>query len=192
MTTGQNYNHPKKGSIIRVEPITSIEDIQRIKNYLADSPRNLAIFIVGINTNLRASDLTKITIGQVKDLKPMDVLTLREKKTGKVRKINLNAACIRAIQGYLDTIRAGDDEPLFDITVPSLSRLVKGWCREIGLDGNYAGHSLRKTFARIHYFEFGTKIATLMTMLNHSSPAMTLKYIGVQPEEVEAAYEREI
>jgi hypothetical protein len=60
-------NHPKKGDKIKVEPIKSEKDIRNIKKHLVDKPRDLAIFILGINTNLRASDLLKITI-EHKDL----------------------------------------------------------------------------------------------------------------------------
>jgi hypothetical protein len=50
-------NHPRKGARIKVEPFRDIQDIQNIKRLLRDRPRDLCLFIVGINTNLRASDL---------------------------------------------------------------------------------------------------------------------------------------
>ena len=54
MQKGQNFNHPEKGSQIKVEPIKLKRDIQTIKKLLADKPLDLALFTVGINTNLRA------------------------------------------------------------------------------------------------------------------------------------------
>jgi len=60
MCKGQNCNHPKKGDMIRVQPITNIKNLKAIKKLLADKPRDLALFTVGINTNLRASDLLQI------------------------------------------------------------------------------------------------------------------------------------
>ena len=77
MQKGQNYNHPKKGSSIKVDPIKSKQDIQTIKKLLADKPLDYALFVIGINTNLRASDLLRIKVGQVKDLKPNDEITLK-------------------------------------------------------------------------------------------------------------------
>lgn len=56
MQKGQNFNHPKKGSSIRVEPIKKAKDIKSIKRLLKDRPRDLCLFVTGINTNLRASD----------------------------------------------------------------------------------------------------------------------------------------
>ena len=89
MKKARNQNRPKKGDQIKVDPI---------KKLLADDPRNSALFSVGINTNLRASDLLRIRVGQVRDLKPGDEIELKEKKTGKSRRIALNKACVQAIQ----------------------------------------------------------------------------------------------
>ena len=49
----QKQNHPKQGSRIKVEPFRKLKDIQNIKKILADKPRDLALFTIGINTNLR-------------------------------------------------------------------------------------------------------------------------------------------
>ena len=54
-----------------------------MKYAIADNPRDFCLFVLGINTNLRASDLTQITVGMVKDKKAGDDLELKEKKTGK-------------------------------------------------------------------------------------------------------------
>ena len=46
-----------QGSKIKVEPIRKKKDINLIKKLLSDKPLDQALFTVGINTNLRASDL---------------------------------------------------------------------------------------------------------------------------------------
>ena len=74
MKKDENKNRPKKGSQIKVEPIRKIKHIQTIKKLLADNPRDLCLFTLGINTNLRASDLLQITTGDVRYLKPGVVL----------------------------------------------------------------------------------------------------------------------
>ena len=86
-----NPNHPKPGSQIKVDPIKMLKDIKSIKKLLKDNPRDYALFIIGCNTNLRASDLVAITAGQVRTLKAEDDLVLTEQKTGKERRITLNA-----------------------------------------------------------------------------------------------------
>lgn len=100
---GKNPNHPKKGSTIRVDPIREIRDIKSIKKLLADSPRNLCLFTLGNNTNLRASDLLRITAGQVRRCEIGDELSIKEKKTGKHRRITLNRVVVDAIHNLLDS-----------------------------------------------------------------------------------------
>ena len=95
----QARNHPAKGSTIKVEPIRERKDLNTIKKLLADKPRDLALFVLGINTNLRASDLLSLKAGQVRGVKAGGDIELREKKTGKLRRITLNQNCTSAIQG---------------------------------------------------------------------------------------------
>lgn len=88
----KNPNRPKKGDIIKAYPIRKKEHINAIKANLRNQPRNLAVFTVGINTALRASDLLRITVGQVEQLGEGGSIAIREKKTRKVRKVFLNKA----------------------------------------------------------------------------------------------------
>jgi integrase len=197
MKSGQNFNRPKKGSSIRVEPIKNLKDIKSIKRLLSDKPRDLCLFTLGINTNLRASDLLKIKIGQVKDLKPGDELTLNETKTGKHRRITLNKAVVASIQGLLNSREYNDEDPLFlgqrgTLTVPSVNRLGKQWCRAINLKGNYGSHSLRKTFGFHQRKTFGRGIPELMVVFNHSTQRQTLDYLCIQPDEIKDIYLNEL
>ncbi len=73
-------------------------------------------------------------------------------KTAKEQRITLNAAVVNAIQKLQTAADLDDNDPLFRsrkgdrLTVPSINRLVKGWCAAINLKGNYGSHTLRKTF----------------------------------------------
>lgn len=197
-------NHPLKGSSIKVEPIREGKDIKLIKRILEDRPRDFALFVVGINTNLRASDLLRIKIGDVRYLKTGEYFTLREKKTGKLRSITLNKPVYEAIRGLILSMPVvSDADYLFQsrkkkssvtgmLTVSYLNSLVKSWCKEINLRGNYGSHTLRKTFGYIHRTVFGTDIPTLMEMFNHSSQRQTLTYLCIQPREINDAYLKEI
>jgi integrase len=193
----QSNNHPAKGSMITVDPIRGLKDIAKIKDLLADNPRDLAIFILGINTNLRASDIVRITVGQIRGLQPGDALfCLKEKKTQKNRRITINQSVHDAVVRLLATMPdAKDSDWLFQsrkgggcLTVPSLNRMVKSWCAAIGLKGNFGSHSLRKTFSYQQLTHFKTPLHVVMTMLNHSSIAQTLAYAGIQPEDISTAY----
>jgi len=193
-----NPNHPKPGSQIKVDPIKNLKDIKSIKKLLKDNLRDYALFIIGCNTNLRASDLVAITAGQVRTLKAGDDLVLTEQKTGKERRITLNAVCVAAIENLLGSQALEDDDPLFksrkgtQLCVQSVHRLVKGWCNQINLKGNYGSHSLRKTWGYHQRVTFGADLPTLMTCFNHSTQRQTLKYLCVQPGELKAIYQNEI
>lgn len=192
----QAINHPQKGSTIKVEPIRDLKNIKAIKRLLSDNLRDLAIFTTGINTNLRASDILKITVGQVRHLSPEDHFTLKEKKTGKDRNITINKTVHEVIRKLLTTMPdVKDEEPIFQsrkggkaLGVPYLNSLVKQWCREINLTGNYGSHTLRKTFGYMHRVVNKTDLPTLMTMFNHSSQKQTLDYLCIQASEIRDAY----
>ena len=206
MRKGQNHNHPKKGSSITVEPIRELKDIKSIKKLLSDKPRDLCLFTLGINTNLRASDLLNITIGQVRNLLKQDgdELHIKEQKTGKPRRITLNKACIKAIHDLLQShsvdraaVVVGAGDPLFQgqrgpLTVPSVNRLVKQWCSAVNLKGNYGSHTLRKTWGYHQRKTFCVDIPTLMVCFNHSTQRQTLDYLCIQPQEIKDVYQNEL
>lgn len=191
---GGNANHPKKDSIIKVDPIKNSKDIQAIKKILKDRPRDYCLFTLGINTNLRASDLLSITYDQVVGVTVGNELVLKEKKTGKPRRITLNKAAVEAIEQLLKNAEyCGPGDFLFKgqrgiLTVPSVNRLVKSWCNEINLKGNFGSHTLRKTFGYHQRVQLNTSIPELMVMFNHSTQKQTLEYLCIQAEEIKDAY----
>jgi integrase len=197
MQKGQNYNHPPKGSTTKVDPIKSTRHIKNIKKLLSDKPLDLALFTVGINTNLRASDLLRIKVGQVRDLQPNGEIVINEQKTRKERRINLNRGCIEAIHGLLASREYSDEDYLFTgqrgrLTVPTVNAKVKSWCRALNLKGNYGSHSLRKTWGYHQRVTFKTDLPRLMVCFNHSTQRQTLDYLCIQPQEIRDVYENEL
>lgn len=196
----KNPNHPPKGSTISVEPIKSLDDINKIKSLLTNSPRDYAIFILGINTNLRASDISTISVEQARTAITLKEIFLREKKTCKTRRISLNQSVLNALISLLNTMpNTENNEPLFQsrkgktpLTVPYINNLVKNWCRKTHIKGNFGSHTLRKTFGYIQRTIYNAPLPTLMTAFNHSSQWQTLHYLCIQPEEVKALYMNEI
>lgn len=192
----RNPNHPKRGSSIKVNPITELSAIKRIKQQLANKPRDLCLFTLGINTAYRANELVSIKVGQVDYLKTQDRLDLKQSKNKKYRSITLNATAIEAIQNWLEVhpdVRP--DAPLFisaktklalnSVTVTSM---VKAWCSKAGLLGNFGSHTLRKTWGYHQRKTFHRPIVLLTQAYGHSSEAQTLAYLCIQREEIEALY----
>ena len=49
-----------------VDPIKSLDDIRKIKEYLSKKPRNALLFSFGINSGLRISDILALNVEDVK------------------------------------------------------------------------------------------------------------------------------
>ena len=201
ISENRNPNHPDLGDSVKVEPIRNVKNIKLIKLHLESKPRDLAIFVTGINTNLRGVDLLKLKVGQVRHMQIGDEFSVKEKKTSKHKMITMNPSTFAVIQNLLKIMpKASDDDYLFQsregtnkkLTTPYLNNLVKKWCKEINLLGNYGAHTLRKTFGYHQRTTFGVDIPTLMVMFNHSSQKQTLDYLCIQDSEIKKAYLNEL
>lgn len=199
---GENPNHPRLGSTIKVDPIRDKKAIKRIKKLLQDNPRDLCLFTLGINTAYRANELLSIRVGQVRHLQPGDQLNLKQPKNKKFRPVKLNQSAYQAIQGLLvwleiDESNINENELLFigqrgPLTVSTVSKMVKTWCSNVGLKGNYGSHSLRKTWGYWQRMERGTAIPLLMEAFGHATQQQTLSYLGIQSDEIAEIYEMEL
>lgn len=97
----QKWNHPAPGSTIKVEPIRSVQGINKIIEALADKPRDYCLFVLGINTAFRASELLSIRVRQVRYVQAGDRLEIKQRKTKKYRSVTINTAAHQAIQGLI-------------------------------------------------------------------------------------------
>lgn len=195
-----NPNHPKKGDRIKVEPIRNIKDIENIKKLISNNPRDLLLFCLGINNGLRCGDLLRLKVNQVKHLKPNETITIVEQKTGKENVLMVNKSVHKVLKDYLEKVKPNDDDYLFKsqkgqnqpLSVGSVHSMVKSWCKSINLKGNYGTHSLRKSFTYIQRKSFGIGWDILCVRLNHSSPSITMRYLGIEDKEVNGILMNEI
>ena len=192
MTKGENYNKPKVGSKIAVDPIRKMKDIQAISKMLSDNPRNNLLFVMGTNNGLRTGDLLKLKVSDVKGMKVGDTLIIKEGKTGKRNMLVMNKSIHKSLQIYLEALKPMDDAFLFasrkgkrSITIQCVNNMVKKWTGEINLKGNYGAHSLRKTWGYVQRTVYGVGFEILCKRFNHSSPAITMRYLGIEDKEVQ-------
>ncbi|CAM2064253.1 Tyrosine-type recombinase/integrase [Sulfidibacter corallicola] len=190
-----NPNHPKKGSSIKVSPIKDKTAIKAIKDFLAGRPRDLCFFTLGINTAFRANELLSIKIYQVRRLRPGDDFELKLPKTKTYRRVTANRAVVNAIQNLLKSGHFEDEDWLFKskttnepLKVSTVSKYVKNWCQKAGLAGNYASHSLRKTWGYWQRVGKDVPIPLLMVAFGHSNQSQTLQYLCIQSEEIAGIY----
>ena len=173
-----------------VEPIRNKKTIEKIEQnlLLKENKRDLLLFIFGINTGLRISDILAL---DVKDVRNKDYLSICEQKTGKYKKFPLNKKLKRYIKQNIAGRNA--NEPLF-ITIYNnrmertyAYKVLKNICRENKVKESIGTHSLRKTFGYHHYKQY-KDVALLQKIFNHNSPSITLRYIGLEQEEINKSY----
>jgi len=180
-----------------VEPITKKSAIRAIKRNLADAknPRDYLLFTLGINTALRISDLLNLKVKDMIDTygDTAKYLYLKIRKTRKNRKIKLNENSRDAIEYYFKKTGITDPNKYLFTSVRSkglpLTRvrafqLVRDWCEDVHLEGNYGCHTLRKTWGFFARTEKGISWELIGQKLGHSSPSVTRRYLGIQQEEI--------
>jgi integrase len=184
-------NHPKKGARTCVDPIRSPNDIEAIHRLLRKKPRDQLLFTLGVNNGLRVCDLLKLTVGQIRDLKAGQTIQIKESKTGKINVLAVNKKTYRTLQNYLKKIQPDDQAPLFPsqkgggpLQTQRVQKMIKEWTSAIKLKGNYGAHTLRKTFGYIQRTVYGVPFEVLCKRYNHSSPAVTMRYLGIEDKEV--------
>ncbi|TCL35423.1 phage integrase family protein [Anaerospora hongkongensis] len=174
-----------------VEPIRSKQQIDAMKEYLkAQNLRNWLLFVLGINSGLRISDLLLLTIFDVKN---KNRVIIREKKTGKIKDFPLSDTCKEAIHEYLSHVKEESgwlfkskkgDGP---ITRIQAYRIINHAARYIGIREAIGTHTLRKTFGYWAH-KSGVDVTKIQKLLNHSAPSITLTYIGITKDELDDIY----
>ncbi|OLS34204.1 site-specific integrase [Alkalihalophilus pseudofirmus] len=171
-----------------VQPIRDMEKIFEIQEFLLEqNERNYMLFVTGIYTGLRISDILRL---KVKDVRGQ-YIDIREKKTNKQKNIRIipefKRELNRYITGkdddeYLFRSRKGKNKPLQRSMAYKVLRSAAFAC---GLK-NIGTHTLRKTFG-YHMYMSNKDVAMLQEIFNHSEPKTTLRYIGVTQDSIDKA-----
>ena len=170
--------------------------------------RNRGLFMLGVSTGGRISELLSLQIGDVyQNNKPVSDLLYDKSivKGGEVsRVVPVNTDGMRAIDDLIRWHREQyrrkptPSRPLFPSRngkgKKALSRreahtVLKTAFLMAGLNGHLATHSLRKSFAQRLYEQTGDVFA-VQEMLGHKSIATTQKYLGVNYASVREAIQK--
>ncbi len=171
-----------------VEPIRNLDDLKRVESILSKRKRDLLFFILGTNCGLRISDILSL---DVKDVRGKNYVMLTEIKTGKFKKFPLNSRLKPMLEEY--TKGRYDNEPLFMTKFKNrLGRVtayytIRNACEAANLEEKFGTHTMRKTFGYHHYKKY-KDVAMLQKIFNHSSPSVTLRYIGIEQEQIDESY----
>ncbi len=172
-----------------VEPIRDIKEIRNVENILRKKDlRDLLLFTIGTNSGLRISDILKLNIGDVKN---KEYITLREQKTGKFKRFPINSKLKSMFENYIKD--KPSDSPLFTtifnnrLDRSNAYRIIKNACEQAGVSAKVGTHTLRKTFGYHHYKQY-KDIALLQKIFNHAAPYVTLRYIGIEQDQIDESY----
>ena len=168
--------------------------------------RNRSLFMIGVSTGGRISELLSLRIGDVyqNDRPVTDLLFDRSiVKGGEVsRAVPVNIDGRQAIEDIIDWHadryqNTDADRPLFPsrnkngtvaLNRQTAHEMLKEAFIAAGLNGKLATHSLRKSFAQRVYEQSGD-IYLVQELLGHRSVATTQKYLGVNYADARKAVE---
>jgi len=178
-----------------VQPIRKKEDIEAMKVYLkSKSLRDWALFVLGINSALRISDLLDLEVSDVCDEngKIRDRIKIREIKTSKAKDFPFSKKVAESLNEYIALTQP--KIALFPsrkggkvITRQHTHRILSEAAHAVGIKEPISNHSMRKSWA-FHAYESGVDITRIQSALNHSSPKETLRYIGITQNELDNVY----
>lgn len=176
-----------------VQPIRDPELIEDIAEFLRmKNERDYVLFAVGIYTGIRIADILKL---RVRDVRGKTHLTLYEGKTKKRKTVKLSKTLKAILEEYaadkeeteyLFRSRVGRNKP---ITRERAYAILKEAANEFELT-NIGCHSMRKTFGYFMYESTNHDVALLQELFNHSSPEITLRYIGINQDSHDKAIDK--
>ena len=170
-----------------------------IRKLAKDDNYKISLLIaLGCFTGLRISDILSLRWKQILNT---DEFTVIEKKTGKQRTIRLNPQLQEHIRECYEHIKpVGINTPILVsqkgtvFSVQRINIILKEVKKKYKLKiKNFSCHSLRKTFCREVYNMNSENselaLVKLMELFNHSSVAITKRYLGLRQEEILQTYD---
>ena len=171
-----------------------------IRKLAKDGNYKMSLLVaIGCFTGLRISDILALRWKQILGVPDFTII---EKKTGKRRTIRLNPELQRHIVDCYNHIQPiGIESPILVsqkgtvFSVQRINAILKGLKKKYRLKINhFSCHSLRKTFGRqVYNMNSGESselaLVKLMELFNHSSVAITKRYLGLRQEEILETYD---
>ena len=178
-----------------VSAVKSTEQISTVSHMLEKHGGEIYkdIWQLGLNVALRISDLLNLTY---LDFAGGETITVIEQKTGKSRTIKLNEKAQTIVKQR--QVLNQNDKYLFQSVGNRAKKLQKPLSREtvarkfaeVGeIIGVHLGtHSMRKTRGYAMW-DAGVPLEVIARVLNHSSPAVTMRYIGLEQADINKTYD---
>ena len=163
-----------------------IETMQTGGNGFRANPRIAAALQLEANLGLRVGDVLQLRLVDIIRDGNRYRLNIKEEKTNKKRSFTVPAEIYSWLRDYADANGIGKEDRLFPLTVRAVQKQLKLVCDYLELE-NVSTHSFRKFLATNIYENSGHDIVLVQTILQHASPAITRRYIGISEDDVEQA-----
>ncbi len=170
-----------------VEPIRDPHIIKLIANDLKGrNTRDYLIFMCGIYMGRRITDILKL---QVKDIRSKEFINIRENKTGKQIILPISKQIKEPLNEYIKDLQPDDyifrstQKKYKPIDRTTYYKIIREVAIKYGVE-NIGCHSMRKTFGYFYYKSSNGDVVTLMEIFGHSHPSVTLRYIGINQDNI--------
>ena len=189
-----------------IEPIRNMKVVQGIENMLHSQKnyRDWILWIFGLNTALRISDLLSLKINDVFDsnmqAREFIYINYSKRKNKKVVKIILNDKLKKSLAEYMEWrlqnniysewlfySKRNQDNPTDRHQV---YRNMQQWAKTFNINQAIGTHTLRKTWGYIAFKYFHIPIELICEKLHHTHPAVTRRYLGITDDMLEQVEKR--
>lgn len=169
------------------QPITTQKQIKDLMEVYDKGSKPYLLLAYCLNTGLRISDALQATVQDSLE----GYWRGREQKTNKEKTLSLNPSLQLLIRDYAEAEGLEGNAYLFysnkdkskPISRVQAHRIVAHAGDQIGI--TLSCHSLRKTWGYTAYKK-GIDLSHIQYIFNHSSQAVTLRYIGITQENMDA------
>ena len=173
------------------EYMTIIRTIREGNGTLRANPRCAAILTVEANLGMRVGDVLRLRLADIVEDGGRFRLNVTEEKTGKRRTFSVPPEMVKFLRTYARDHGIAEDERLFPVCEYAVQKHLKKVCDFLGCK-NVSTHSFRKWYATEIYNSNGHDIILVQQLLQHSSPAITRRYIGIAEDKIEEAISRHV
>ena len=151
------------------------------------NPRVATALELEANTGLRIGDITKLKLSDIIKDGGRYRFDMTEEKTGKKRTFTVPDRVYVFLVKYCHEYGIDKDERMFPVTVRDVQKRLRKVCDYLGPEYDHIGtHSFRKRFASKAYEHSGHDIELVRRLLQHSSPAITSRYLGISNEKIDS------
>ena len=165
-----------------------LPDGRRVK----PNARVATILTLQANLGLRVGDVVKLRLSDIVLENGRYHLDITEQKTQKTRNFTVPAEVYIYIQNYAIKRGLKPKQRLFDISVRTVQNHLQLTCDYLGFGHSLGTHAFRKFFAQSIYENNNFDIVLVKELLQHSSVAITQRYVGVGSQRVEQALQNHV